>query len=159
MHHSSYTLQVVWCWILGTTMCFTLGTSIAEIVSAYPTCGGLWERPSSRQQCLNPFLDIQLLLGWPLENIVQGYGLYLFTFYLFALWNLTGWVGSWLVKHPWFVFVSHSWLPVFLKYCMLLGQIAGVSSTEFGLSNMIWAAVVIGKVGKSVVLNVKNWHL
>jgi hypothetical protein len=26
------------------------------------------------------------------------------------------------------------------------GQIAGVSSTEFGLSNMIWAAVVIAKV-------------
>ncbi|KAI0284100.1 hypothetical protein BC826DRAFT_920060, partial [Russula brevipes] len=30
-----------WCWILGATMCFTLGSSIAEIVSAFPTCGGL----------------------------------------------------------------------------------------------------------------------
>ncbi|KAG6836494.1 hypothetical protein H0H93_007523 [Arthromyces matolae] len=29
----------------------------------------------------------------------------------------------------------------------ILGQIAGVSSTEFGLANMIWAAVVIGKDG------------
>jgi hypothetical protein len=35
-------LQVVWCWILGACMCFTLGASIAEIVSAYPTCGGLY---------------------------------------------------------------------------------------------------------------------
>jgi hypothetical protein len=26
------------------------------------------------------------------------------------------------------------------------GQIAGISSTQFGLSNMIWAAVTIGKV-------------
>jgi len=33
--------SVTWCWILGATMCFTLGSSIAEIVSAYPTCGGL----------------------------------------------------------------------------------------------------------------------
>ena len=33
--------QVTWCWILGAAMCFTLGASIAEIVSAYPTCGGL----------------------------------------------------------------------------------------------------------------------
>ncbi|KAJ8074764.1 polyamine transporter tpo5 [Marasmius tenuissimus] len=29
----------------------------------------------------------------------------------------------------------------------ILGQIAGCSSTEFGLSNMIWAAVVVGKDG------------
>ena len=28
----------------------------------------------------------------------------------------------------------------------ILGQIAGLSSTEFGLANMIWAAVVVGKV-------------
>lgn len=27
-----------------------------------------------------------------------------------------------------------------------LGQIAGISSTEFGLSTMIWAAIYIGKV-------------
>ncbi|KAK7030210.1 APC amino acid permease [Favolaschia claudopus] len=33
---------VVWAWILGATMCFTLGSSIAEIVSAFPTCGGLY---------------------------------------------------------------------------------------------------------------------
>ena len=29
----------------------------------------------------------------------------------------------------------------------ILGQVAGMSSTEFGLSNMIWAAVVIAKDG------------
>ncbi|GLB44160.1 putative amino acid permease [Lyophyllum shimeji] len=29
----------------------------------------------------------------------------------------------------------------------ILGQVAGVSSTEFGLANMIWAAVVVGKGG------------
>jgi hypothetical protein len=27
-----------------------------------------------------------------------------------------------------------------------IGQVAGASSTEFGLSNMIWAAVVVAKV-------------
>ncbi|GJJ09317.1 hypothetical protein Clacol_003539 [Clathrus columnatus] len=79
--------SVVWCWILGkvsgnsfcrygltehlwpgATMCFTLGTSIAELVSAYPTSG----------------------------------------------------------------------------------QVAGVSSTEFGLSNMIWAAVAIARPGLEI---------
>ncbi|KAF9074475.1 APC amino acid permease [Rhodocollybia butyracea] len=34
--------SVVWCWILGACMCLTLGASIAEIVSAYPTSGGLY---------------------------------------------------------------------------------------------------------------------
>ncbi|KAI0078389.1 APC amino acid permease [Panus rudis PR-1116 ss-1] len=33
----------------------------------------------------------------------------------------------------------------------ILGQIAGLSSTEFGLANMIWAAVVIAKDGDYVV--------
>ncbi|KAM0750720.1 amino acid transporter [Meredithblackwellia eburnea MCA 4105] len=34
--------SVVWCWFFGTFGCFTLGTSIAEIVSAYPTDGGMY---------------------------------------------------------------------------------------------------------------------
>ena len=41
----------------------------------------------------------------------------------------------------------------------ILGQIVGLSSTEFGLANMIWAAVVVGRgdtyevtAGKSVGL-------
>jgi hypothetical protein len=32
------------------------------------------------------------------------------------------------------------------------GQIAGCSSTEFGLANMIWAAVSVGQVGYFVKL-------
>jgi hypothetical protein len=34
--------QVTWCWILGAVMCFALAASIAEIVSAFPTSGGLY---------------------------------------------------------------------------------------------------------------------
>ncbi|KAK2465136.1 hypothetical protein APHAL10511_002828 [Amanita phalloides] len=86
--------SVVWCWILGTVMCFTLGCSIAEIVSAYPTCGGLYTASAH----LTPKRH-RAKVGW-----------------------LVGWLN-------------------------VLGQIAGVSSTEFGLSVMIWAAVYIGKGG------------
>ncbi|KAF5376052.1 hypothetical protein D9615_007717 [Tricholomella constricta] len=90
--------SVTWCWILGATMCFTLGASIAEIVSAYPTCGGLYTASA------------QLT---PKRHRAR-----------------VGWVVGWL---------------------NILGQVAGVSSTEFGLANMIWAAVVIGKDGNYVV--------
>ncbi|KAI0944606.1 hypothetical protein AcW1_002275 [Taiwanofungus camphoratus] len=90
--------SVTWCWILGACMCFTLGSSIAEIVSAFPTCGGLYT--ASAQLC-------------PPEHRA-----------------IVGWVVGWL---------------------NLLGQIAGLASTEFGLANMIWAAVVVGKDGNYVV--------
>lgn len=73
-------------------MCFTLGASIAEIVSAFPTCGGLYT--ASAQLC-------------PKRHRAR-----------------VGYVVGWL---------------------NILGQIAGVSSTEFGLANMIWAAVVLVK--------------
>ncbi|KIY48512.1 APC amino acid permease [Fistulina hepatica ATCC 64428] len=86
--------SVVWCWILGACMCFTLGSSIAEIVSAYPTCGGLYTASAQ----LTP-RKYRAKVGW-----------------------LVGWLN-------------------------ILGQIVGLSSTEFGLSNMIWAAVVIAKDG------------
>ncbi|KAF8903067.1 amino acid/polyamine transporter I [Mucidula mucida] len=86
--------SVVWCWILGACMCFTLGSSIAEIVSAFPTCGGLY----SASAYLTP-KKYRARVGW-----------------------LVGWLN-------------------------ILGQIAGISSTEFGLSNMIWAAVVVGRDG------------
>ncbi|KAI0092325.1 amino acid permease [Irpex rosettiformis] len=86
--------SVVWCWILGATMCFTLGASIAEIVSAFPTCGGLYT--ASAQLCPKKHRAI------------------------------VGWVVGWL---------------------NILGQVAGASSTEFGLANMIWAAVVVAKDG------------
>ncbi|PAV15890.1 APC amino acid permease [Pyrrhoderma noxium] len=86
--------SVTWCWILGATMCFTLGASIAEIVSAFPTCGGLYT--ASAQLCP------------PKRRAVVG------------------WIVGWL---------------------NILGQVAGLSSTEFGLAKMIWAAVVIGRDG------------
>jgi len=34
----------------------------------------------------------------------------------------------------------------------ILGQVAGLSSTEFGLSNMIWAAVVMGKASNIILI-------
>ncbi|CDO68771.1 hypothetical protein BN946_scf184989.g37 [Trametes cinnabarina] len=86
--------SVTWCWILGATMCFTLGASIAEIVSAFPTCGGLYTASA------------QLV---PRKHRA-----------------IVGWVVGWL---------------------NILGQILGLSSTEFGLANMIWSAVVVGKDG------------
>ncbi|EJD42999.1 APC amino acid permease [Auricularia subglabra TFB-10046 SS5] len=86
--------SATWCWILGASMCFTLGASIAEIVSAFPTSGGLYT--ASAQLCP------------PKQRAMTGY--------------LIGWLN-------------------------ILGQIAGISSTEFGLSNMIWAAVSVGKGG------------
>jgi amino acid permease (GABA permease) len=84
--------SVTWCWILGACMCFTLGSSIAEIVSAYPTCGGLYTASAE----LVPKTH-RARVGW-----------------------LVGWLN-------------------------ILGQIAGISSTEFGLANMILAGVSIGK--------------
>ncbi|KAI0369290.1 APC amino acid permease [Pilatotrama ljubarskyi] len=90
--------SVTWCWILGATMCFTLGASIAEIVSAFPTCGGLYTASA------------QLV---PKKHR-----------------PIVGWVVGWL---------------------NILGQILGLSSTEFGLANMIWAAVVVGKDGDFTV--------
>ncbi|KAH8822685.1 APC amino acid permease [Flagelloscypha sp. PMI_526] len=83
--------SVVWCWILGACMCFTLGASIAEVVSAFPTCGGLYTASAS----LTPKKH-RARVGW------------------------------------------------------LVGQIAGVSATDFGLSNMVWAAVIVGKGEDSV---------
>ncbi|CUA67006.1 putative amino-acid permease C15C4,04c [Schizosaccharomyces pombe 972h-] [Rhizoctonia solani] len=91
--------SVVWCWILGATMCFTLGASIAEIVSAFPTAGGLY---TASAQLVPP--NQRAIVGW-----------------------VVGWLN-------------------------MLGQVAGVSSTEFGLSNMIWGAVVISKNDENFVV-------
>jgi hypothetical protein len=41
-----------------------------------------------------------------------------------------------------FTILEVGWLVGWLN---ILGQVAGMSSTEFGLSNMIWAAVVVAK--------------
>ncbi|KIK56143.1 hypothetical protein GYMLUDRAFT_47349 [Collybiopsis luxurians FD-317 M1] len=95
--------SVTWCWILGACMCLTLGSSIAEIVSAFPTSGGLYTASAQ----LTP-KKYRARVGW-----------------------LVGWLN-------------------------ILGQIAGVSSTEFGLANMIWAAVVIGKDGNFEVTQAKT---
>ncbi|PVG00068.1 amino acid transporter [Serendipita vermifera] len=85
---------VVWCWILGAVMCFTLGCSIAEIISAYPTSGGLYM--ASASLCPKRYRAP------------------------------VGWVVAWL---------------------NLLGYVAGVSSTEYGLSTMIWSTVTISRNG------------
>ena len=34
--------SVVWCWFMGCFGCFFIATSIAELVSAFPTSGGLY---------------------------------------------------------------------------------------------------------------------
>ncbi|GAA6039817.1 hypothetical protein JCM8097_004236 [Rhodosporidiobolus ruineniae] len=89
--------SVVWCWFIGTFMCFCLGSSIAELVSAYPTNGGLY----SASVYLVPKRH-RALMGWTV-----------------------GWLN-------------------------LLGQAAGVASTEFGLAQMIFAAVSLSTEGRFV---------
>ncbi|KAI6117501.1 amino acid/polyamine transporter I [Pisolithus croceorrhizus] len=82
--------SATWCWLLGSCMCLTLGSSIAEIVSAFPTCGGVYT--ASARLCPSTH---RAVVGW-----------------------LVGWLN-------------------------ILGQIAGISSTEFGLASMILGAVSI----------------
>jgi len=94
--------SVVWCWALGATGCFFIGASIAELVSAYPTSGGLYSA-----SCYLVPAKYRGPVGY-----------------------VTGWMN-------------------------LLGQIAGVASTEFGLSRMIWAAVNVYYDGAYVVTNGK----
>ncbi|GAA5913244.1 hypothetical protein JCM6882_000041 [Rhodosporidiobolus microsporus] len=89
--------SVVWCWFIGSIMCFCLGTSIAEIVSAYPSNGGLY----SASAYLVP-KRYKATVGWTV-----------------------GWLN-------------------------LLGQVAGVASTEFGLAQMILAAATISTDGAYV---------
>ncbi len=65
-----------------------------------------------------------------------------------------GWLACRVVKRP----RSES------KHCSVkaaaedrfLGQIAGVSSTEFGLSTMIWAAIYIGKVRMNLEITARG---
>ncbi|KAM0753010.1 APC amino acid permease [Meredithblackwellia eburnea MCA 4105] len=92
--------SVMWCWFIGSFMCFCLGTSIAELVSAYPTNGGLY----SASAYLVP-----------------------------RRWKpIVGWTVGWL---------------------NLLGQVAGVASTDFGLAKMILAAATISTDGAYVASN------
>ncbi|WWC87950.1 uncharacterized protein L201_002850 [Kwoniella dendrophila CBS 6074] len=93
--------SVVWCWLAGSIMNISLGASIAEIVSAYPTAGGLYTASAA----LVP-----------------------------RTWRpMVGWVTG---------------------YLNILGQVAGVASTEWGLSGMILGAVVICR--ETYVIEV--WH-
>nr|XP_031858496.1 uncharacterized protein CI109_006141 [Kwoniella shandongensis]KAA5525568.1 hypothetical protein CI109_006141 [Kwoniella shandongensis] len=93
--------SVVWCWLAGSIMNLSLGASIAEIVSAYPTAGGLYTASA--------------------ELVPRAYR------------PIVGWVTG---------------------YLNILGQIAGVASTEWGLSGMILGAVVVCR--ENYVIS--NWH-
>ncbi|KAG9315604.1 APC amino acid permease [Chiua virens] len=85
---------VTWCWFLGATNCLALASSISEVVSAYPTCGGLYG--ASARLCPKKY---RARMGW-----------------------IVGWLN-------------------------LLGQVAGLTSTEFGLASMILAAVSVSTGG------------
>lgn len=81
----------VWCWLISGAGCMCIACSVAELVSAYPTSGGLYFTISR----LAP-QDWVPSLSW-----------------------ITGWIN-------------------------LLGQIAGVASSEYGAAQMLLAAVSIG---------------
>jgi amino acid permease (GABA permease) len=81
----------VWCWLIAGSGCMCLAFSVAELVSAYPTCGGLYYTVSR----LAPKRYVPIL-SW-----------------------LTGWIN-------------------------LLGQIAGVASSEYGAAQMLLAAISMG---------------
>ncbi|KIP02545.1 hypothetical protein PHLGIDRAFT_122382 [Phlebiopsis gigantea 11061_1 CR5-6] len=79
------------------------GASVAEIVGAFPTCGGMYMASAQ----LAP-LRYRAIVGW-----------------------IVGWLS-------------------------VLGIIFALSSVEFGLPNMIWAAVVIAKDGDYVLSSGKS---
>ncbi|KAG9232047.1 amino acid/polyamine transporter I [Amylocarpus encephaloides] len=81
----------VWCWLISGAGCMALALSVAELVSAYPTSGGL-------------YFTISRLA--PKEWVA-------------SLSWVTGWIN-------------------------LLGQVAGVASSEYGAAAMLLAAVSIG---------------
>jgi amino acid transporter len=84
----------VWCWLISGAGCMCIACSVAELVSAYPTCGGLYYTVSR------------------------------------------------LAPRPWVP--SISWL---VGWINLLGQIAGVASSEYGSAQLLLAAVSIGSDG------------
>ncbi|KIW49180.1 hypothetical protein PV05_10880 [Exophiala xenobiotica] len=84
--------SVVWCWLISGAGCMCIACSVAELVSAYPTCGGLYYTVSR----LAP----------------------------------TEWVPS------------ISWVTGWIN---LLGQVAGIASSEYGSAQLLLAAVSIGR--------------
>ncbi|KAI9932421.1 hypothetical protein MW887_008662 [Aspergillus wentii] len=83
---------VVWCWFVSGAGCMCIASSISELVSAYPTSGGLY----------------------------------------FTISRLAP--DSWVA--------SISWLTGWLN---LLGQVAGVASSEYGAAEMLLAAVSMSR--------------
>ncbi|KAK6382727.1 uncharacterized protein PV06_03684 [Exophiala oligosperma] len=84
--------SAVWCWLISGAGCMCIACSVAELVSAYPTCGGLYYTVSR----LAP----------------------------------TEWVPS------------ISWITGWIN---LLGQVAGIASSEYGSAQLLLAAVSIGR--------------
>ncbi|KAF2141368.1 uncharacterized protein K452DRAFT_228707 [Aplosporella prunicola CBS 121167] len=78
----------VWCWLISGAGCMCIACSVAELVSAYPTCGGLYYTVSRLA---------------PKEWIAS-----------------ISWVDGWV---------------------NLLGQVAGVASSEYGSAQLLLAAV------------------
>ncbi|KAK5122160.1 hypothetical protein LTR85_004406 [Meristemomyces frigidus] len=83
--------SAVWCWLISGAGCMCIACSVSELVSAYPTCGGLYYTVSR----LAPKQWVPSI-SW-----------------------VTGWLN-------------------------LLGQIAGVASSEWGASALLLAAVSMG---------------
>jgi amino acid transporter len=84
--------SVVWCWLISGAGCMCIALSVAELVSAYPTCGGLYYTVSR----LAP--------------------------------------RAWVPSISWVV----GWIN-------LLGQVAGIASSEYGAAQLLLAAVSIGR--------------
>src|SRR3984957_142774 len=84
--------SAVWCWLISGAGCMCIACSVAELVSAYPTCGGLYYTVSK----LAP-KDWVPAISW-----------------------VVGWIN-------------------------LLGQVAGIASSEYGSAQMLLAAVSIGR--------------
>lgn len=86
--------SAVWCWLISGAGCMCIAASVAELVSAYPTCGGLYFTVS---RLISP---------------------------------------RWVPSISWIV----GWLN-------LLGQVAGVASSEYGGAQILLAAVSLGSNG------------
>lgn len=89
--------SVVWCWLISGAGCMCIALSVAELVSAYPTCGGLYYTVSR----LAPPKWVPSV-SW-----------------------ITGWIN-------------------------LLGQVAGIASSEYGSAQILLAAVAMGSDGAYV---------
>jgi len=83
--------SAVWCWLISGVGCMCIACSVAELVSAYPTCGGLY---------------------YTISRLAPP---------------------EWVPSISWF----DGWLN-------LLGQVAGIASSEYGSAQILLAAVSMG---------------